>query len=395
MRRYFAIFKKELKRFFTDKRSLAALIFPGILLFLVYSVIGEFFNAETIQNNINKEYQFNIVLTDNYSEEKNESIIEQGLTNLLTLQEIKKPKYTYISKDMSNEYLNKLKNKEIDSLIIFDDNFEDIVLNQSAIAINKPNVSVYYNSEIRESEFLFANITQLMSNIYTQFTINNNINANVGSKSAITGEILGVVIPLISLTLLYSATLTVCPESIAGEKERGTLSSILVTPIKRSEYTLGKISALVVASIFGGAISSIGMLISLPKLISGGGEIGVSIESYILMFFIFISIVVLFVTISTLVSTFAKTIKEATGYLSSLMGILFIFALIPTFVDCSNIGFSFVPILNSVQSIRDTLNDGVDILFLFITLFSTLLYSGIFVVINVKLFNNERVVSRQ
>ena len=36
------ILKKELKRFFTDYRMLIGIILPGILIFLLYSVMGDF-----------------------------------------------------------------------------------------------------------------------------------------------------------------------------------------------------------------------------------------------------------------------------------------------------------------------------------------------------------------
>lgn len=40
MKNLWTIIKKELRRFFTDKRMLMALLLPGILIFIVYSVMG-------------------------------------------------------------------------------------------------------------------------------------------------------------------------------------------------------------------------------------------------------------------------------------------------------------------------------------------------------------------
>ena len=42
MREIFVIVKKELKRFFTDKRMIMSLILPGVLIFVLYSVMGNF-----------------------------------------------------------------------------------------------------------------------------------------------------------------------------------------------------------------------------------------------------------------------------------------------------------------------------------------------------------------
>ena len=64
MKHIFAVFKKEMKRFFTDKRMLISLFLPGILIFVLYTVMGKVMtNVE--DSFIAKEYKYKIVLTDN------------------------------------------------------------------------------------------------------------------------------------------------------------------------------------------------------------------------------------------------------------------------------------------------------------------------------------------
>ena len=64
--------------------------------------------------------------------------------------------------------------------------------------------------------------------------------------------------PLLILVFLFSGCMAIAPESIAGEKERGTIATILVTPIRRSELALGKIFSLSIIALLSGLSSTVG-----------------------------------------------------------------------------------------------------------------------------------------
>ena len=60
MKSILIIAKKELKRFFTDKRVLMGLILPGLLIFLIYTFMGNIINDKA-----NEEYtDFKVVLVN-------------------------------------------------------------------------------------------------------------------------------------------------------------------------------------------------------------------------------------------------------------------------------------------------------------------------------------------
>ena len=105
----------------------------------------------------------------------------------------------------------------------------------------------------------------------------------------------------------------IAPESIAGEKERGTIATLLVTPIKRSELVIGKIAALSVLSALSAIGSFIGTFLSMPKLM--GGSIGdmfaaYSAGSYIALFAVMLSAVLLIVSLISILSAFAKSVND-------------------------------------------------------------------------------------
>ena len=57
MSNIFTIMKKELKRFFTDRRMLISLIMPGLIIFIIYTLIGSFISEGM---NVDSEYTYNV-----------------------------------------------------------------------------------------------------------------------------------------------------------------------------------------------------------------------------------------------------------------------------------------------------------------------------------------------
>ena len=302
MKHIFAVFKKEMKRFFTDKRMLISLFLPGILIFVLYTVMGKVMtNVE--DSFIDKEYKYNIVLTDNYSSTPSHSILETTIKSTLVSLEYEEPEISYISKDKVDEYKEKLVAKEFDSLIVFDDLFEEKIFS----ATSRPDIKIFYNSEMSNSETLYQMLLTIVDGTYRNYSINIDTNPNVGEASALGKQVMSFIFPMITMSLLFSTAMSICPESIAGEKERGTLASILISPIKRSELAIGKILALSLTGLASGLVSALGVIFSIPSLM-GGLTVSIPLAEYILIFLIIISTLILFVSLATLGSTYAKSI---------------------------------------------------------------------------------------
>lgn len=111
------------------------------------------------------------------------------------------------------------------------------------------------------------------------------------------------------------------PDSIAGEKERGTMATLLVTPIKREQLAIGKILGLSIIVVLGGISSFIGAMLSLPFLSIGQDEIDTSVYSindYLELFIIVISTVLIMISLTAIVSVLARSIKEASSSMAPL-----------------------------------------------------------------------------
>ena len=108
-----------------------------------------------------------------------------------------------------------------------------------------------------------------------------------------------------------------------------------------------------------------------------------------------ITSLLVFVALGLCVSSFSKTIKEASSYLTPLMTILMIAAIVPFSVDMSNIGFAFIPLLNIVSSMNLLLKESaLNILlpYFSITVVINILLTAVLIFIITKLFNNENIM---
>lgn len=175
-------------------------------------------------------------------------------------------------------------------------------------------------------------LNQYESSMINKFDINANADGgyDLASDNDITGKIFSMLFPMLLMTFIFSACTSLAPESISGEKERGTLTTLLVTPVRRSEIAIGKILALSILALLSGLSSFTGTALSLPKLMAmSGDDVGVNVnvyhvQDYALLLMIVLCSVLLIISLISVVSAYAKNVKEAGTYVSPLMIIIMI-----------------------------------------------------------------------
>ncbi|MCI8562042.1 MAG: ABC transporter permease, partial [Lachnospiraceae bacterium] len=191
--------------------------------------------------------------------------------------------------------------------------------------------------------------------------------------------------------------LAVAPESIAGEKERGTIATLLVTPVKRSHIAIGKILALSIIALLSGASSTIGTVLSLPKLMGAAGDLDGSVYSvtdYLLLAVVILSTVMVFVTVLSLISAYAKSIKEAQSYATPVMIILMVVGITAMFGNGAKeeLYYYCIPAYNSVQSMVRIFEFNVSAGTMLVTVVSNLAITLLGAFVLTKMFQSERIV---
>ena len=391
-----AIIKKEFARFFGDKRMVfTTIIMPGLLIYLIYSFMGDGL-ADTFATDENyraKVYVQNMPL----SMQPMFDSLQMDITD---------------ATDMDAESLKPLvENKKIELLVIFPPQFDSAMAayNVFDTAQVAPNILMYSNFTNVESDNA-ENMVRIMLNMYEEsisnkFDINGYREDNADEKFNLAtdedsmGKIFSMMMPFLLLIFLYSGCVAVAPESIAGEKERGTIATLLVTPMNRSHLALGKIISLSVIALLSGLSSFVGTMLSLPKLMGEAIE-GLptniyTTADYALLLGIILSTVLIMISLISIISAYAKTVKEAGTMVLPLMIVIMVVG-VTSMMGGSEaqtaMAWYLIPIYNSVQAMVGIFSFGYSITNVVITIAVNSIYAGIFSLILAKMFNSEKIM---
>ena len=382
----FTIFKKELFRFFSDKRTLAALLLPGILIYCIYSLMG---NALSNQFGTDEEHKPIIAAVD----------LPASVEAMLTGDTVQ---LSSVTEDEIEDVKALISNKGVDILVVFPKDFDEKVATYSPASGEKaPHVEIYYNSAETNSSNAYMFMTSLLSAFESAMTNKFDVNMNDGTYDLATSEeltsmVFSMMMPMLLVMLLFSGCMAVAPESIAGEKERGTIASLLITPAKRSYIAIGKILALSVLALISGTSSTVGVILSLPKLMGEDVSLDGSvydISDYAMLAMIILSTVLLLITIISIVSAYAKTVKEAGTYVTPLMILSMVIGLTGMFgLSASNSALYLIPIFNSVQCMIGIFSFEASILNVGITVATNVAISALGVYLLTRMFNSEKIM---
>lgn len=376
MRNLWTIIKKELRRFFTDKRMLISLLLPGIMIYVLYNVMGD-----VMQNNlgVSEDYTYTLVV------ENEPTGFGDGLSSTYHLD-------LDYKNDLNQETaLQMLEEKKLDLYVIFPVDFS-----QQVEAGEKPEVTFHYNAASNTSSNLMGAYTDYLAKSLQTFTL---IPMNHASDVDTSIQLITGLIPFLLITFLYSGAMAVAPESIAGEKERGTIANLLITPVKRSHIALGKITALSIVALTSAASSFIGLMLSLPKLAGGNANFDFTMygfDTYLMLLLVIISTVLIFIIMISLISTYSKSIKEAAGLSMPLMIIVMLVG-VSTLMGTAATDWYFylIPVYNSVNALLSIFSMNVNILNLTLTIVSNVAVTGLGVLLLTLMFNSEKIMFRK
>lgn len=384
----FTIMKKELSRFFGDKRMvLSTVVLPGLLIYVMYTFMG---SAITNMYTPDSTKKPTIALI----------AVPESLRNTIADQ------FDWQTAESSEEELrDQIANQKLDLLAVFPENFDEAVASyETVMAQAAPAVDVYYNSASTESRSAYEQLLALLdsyeSSLANKFDVNHDLQKTYDLASAkdSSAMIFSSMLPLLLMIFLFTGCMSVAPESIAGEKERGTIATLLITPVKRSQIAVGKISALAIIALLSGISSAVGTLLSLPKLMGGAMDnmdVNVyTISDYVLLGVIILSTVLFLIAIISVISAFAKTIKEAQTYVTPLMVVVMLIGITAMFGSGAKTDWVYylIPLYNSVQCMIGIFSFKFEAVNVIAAVLSNLAYTGIAVFVLTRMFNSERVI---
>ena len=191
----------------------------------------------------------------------------------------------------------------------------------------------------------------------------------------------------------------------ASEKERGTMETILSSPISRAHLVVGKFLLVLTTALSTAALSVISMGISFAlvnilhgKTIQAGNEgpaMHIGVGAALSVFIMAVPLAVLFSSILLMIASFAKSYKEAQTYIMPMVFIIVIpaiAAMLPG-VDL-NAKLALVPILNVSLLCKELVIGTYHWNFIAIIFTSTCAYAAVALFLAVKMFQRESVLFR-
>ena len=370
-----------------DRRTLIALLLPGLLIYVVYSLMGNIMtdslmpdedyipviytvNAPEIIGDIFPAEMFEVEQSNDIEAEKQEII--DGLADLV---------------------------------MIFPENFTEKMLTYDpSTGVAAPRIEIYYSSTNTNSAMAYQTAVALLDSfesfLANKFDVNIPVSEDqsfdLASESDTTGMLFSMLMPMLLISLLFSGCMAVAPESIAGEKERGTIATLLITPAKRSHIAIGKILALSLMAIISGASSVIGITLALPKLMGDAIEIDGSIygaTDYAMVAIVVLATVLMLITVISVISAYAKTIKEASTYVTPLMILSMLISVSGMMGSAAtNPVLYLIPIFNSVQCLIGIFSFEGNLVNVLVTAASNIAITAIGVFVLTRMFNSEKIM---
>ena len=381
-----AIIRKEFNRFFTDRRLvMTAIILPGLMIYLLYSFMGS-----AMSNMYSVEDDF---APTAYVVNAPDSIAALAQEAGIALADV--------SPEEAGGVRAQIEEKQAGLLAVFPADFDAQVAADAPGAGEAPNIELYYNSTDADSAEAYAMFTAMLdgyeSSLVNKFDVNRGVSADLASERDTAGQIFSSMLPLLMMVFLFSGCMAVAPESIAGEKERGSIATLLVTPLGRGELAMGKVISLGCISLLSGASSFLGTMLSLPKLM-GAGDVALEAAAYgagdyAALFAVIASTVLLLTGMIAVLSAFAKTVKEASMLVMPLMIVSMLVGVTSMFGDVhAQLGWYCIPLYNSVQCMSGVLAFSASAAAVGVTVAVNLALAACMTLILRRLFNSESVM---
>ncbi len=228
---------------------------------------------------------------------------------------------------------------------------------------------------------------------------------NVAPPEKVGGAAFGGVIGYMVILLCLVGSMYPAMDLTAGEKERGTMETILSSPIARVDLVLGKFFLVLTAALVtaGLSVTSMGVSFAVLERVhafdkAGEGaaqmQLQIHFTTVLSIFIMVLPIAVLFAAGVMTIALFAKSYKEAQSYISPLMFVVIIPAVAAMLPIDLTAKLSLVPILNASLLCKELVTGTYHWNFIAIIFLSTCVYAGVALFLAVKMFQREDVLFR-
>ncbi|MBH0016962.1 ABC transporter permease [Pseudoalteromonas arctica] len=401
----FEVYKKELKELLRDKKTLMFVVLLPVLIFPIIFAIVAFIGTQAALDADQKVNTY-VIINGEYAQEFTDKVfyhksfeLYNGSKTFNTIEDLKAG-VTAGDIDMGI-YLPSNAVKTLDN---GEQSKWQVVFND-AKSIN------YLFDRVKELAQEYSDVLQ--ADKLKSFGIERSahkaildpievVKVDTADKRENLGEKIGAYLPYLLIPLVLMGATYPAIDLGAGEKERGTLETLLLTPITRTELVLGKFITLLTTSIASTTITIVSMgcwvavalaFADLDFIKTAFGTLAVS--DLLMIFLLLLPLAAIFSSLALAISIYARTFKEAQNYMQPLSMVVFfpiIISIMPNMELTAKT--AFIPVTNVALAIKDIIKGTVDYTFVGLIFLATVLIAGALLAFCVKWFNREDVLFR-
>ncbi len=394
---FLTIFKKELIDTLRDRRTIIAMIIIPLLIFPV--IIGI---TSKVQKSVTKK-----------AEEKTLRIAvisNDSATDYLIKTITKMDDFKFIENVPEDSVRSFVQNDSLDGAFVFSKTFDKRVA-----SLRAGRIKFYFKSsegdnieKNRMKDLVNEFEESLLSTRFEKLNLDeavgtavNLVEVDITSKKERIGKAIGGFLPYIFVIFCFIGSLYPAIDLAAGEKERGTLETLLTAPVNRFVILLGKFGVVVLAGVGSALVSIIGLYFGIRQV----GEIPPEIvevilgilepQSILLLISLLLPLTMFFAGIMLSLSMFAKTFKEAQSILTPINFLVIIpvaIGLIPGItLDPKT---ALIPVLNVSLATKEIVAGTIDFGLLMEVYVSLAVLAGLSLFLASRIFLRETVIFR-
>lgn len=389
------LFSKELLGAVRDRRTLILTVFfPLIFYPLILSVMGRFNEAERIR----LETLTPTVILVNQSEDATfESELQQS------------DAFYWLGEDSVELAVDALQNEQ--------GNLVMAVSKESGGEGIGLAVTLYYD---QSDQFAYAAAEQVRGFLesYLKRVVNDKLGElgvdyesltppmTIATVDVATGEsvgrmILSRLLPYFMVLAILTGAMGLGAEITAGEKERSTIATLLVSQLSRTEIVLGKFLTVLTASLMSSLLSAVGLLIGVRFFGGGLSPMGgtavfsLDLAAFGWMLVVLVPLAVILAALVIIVGSYARSQKEASTFLLPIYMVIVLVGMVSMTGSVSFDGLRYlIPVANSLYALQAIILGDAALQNLLYTLVANVLSGAILIAAAIQLFKREAVLFR-
>jgi len=389
----FTIFKKELKDTLRDRRTLMMMLVIPILIFPIILNVFVTISSSFQEEAASKTLKIGVVgEKDNYFFEKLELLPEvYGKKTILyyadsiTLKQAIQDDSVQLGMYSSLNFNQMMSEKTPAELIVFHNATEIGMKERGEVYVD------YIENIALQERYLDLDLNQTqLSPIKTSYS-------NVASSKEMIGKLAGGILPYIFIAFGFLGCMYPAIDLFTGEKERGTIETLLTTPVARWQILFGKMGVVVLSGLVAASAALLGLFISIEVLNLVENEELLSVvhgilnlQFILLLFSLLLPLTVFFAGIMIPVAVYAKSFKEAQSIITPINLIVVLPAMIGFFPGIELTAMTAcIPVVNVVLATKELIAGTLDYSLLALSFAVMMLLAVVAVFISYQRFDKE------